>query len=103
MLAPPLAALVAIGAVELWRIGEEQTWLAIGLLLPAAAGTLGFQIATAQVFVDNAWWLGAGALLLVIGAGLLAAAASRRLGRWRWLALSLLWLLSLSYRVSGRC
>ncbi|MEJ2554803.1 MAG: glycosyltransferase family 39 protein, partial [Anaerolineae bacterium] len=30
LLAPPLAALVVIGAVELWRIREEQPWLAIG-------------------------------------------------------------------------
>ncbi len=81
MLAPPLAALVAIGAVELWRIGEERPWLATGLLLLAACGTLGLQIATAQAFVGNIWWLATGVLLLVIGAVLLVVAASRRLRR----------------------
>jgi 4-amino-4-deoxy-L-arabinose transferase-like glycosyltransferase len=79
ILAPPLAALVAIGAVELWRIGEERPWLATGLLLLAAGGTLGLQIATAQAFVSNVWWLAIGVLFFVIGAGLLVAAAS-----WRW-------------------
>jgi 4-amino-4-deoxy-L-arabinose transferase-like glycosyltransferase len=79
ILAPPLAALVAIGAVELWRIGKERPWLATGLLLLAAGGTLGLQIATAQAFVGNVWWLAIGVLFFVIGAGLLIAAAS-----WRW-------------------
>jgi 4-amino-4-deoxy-L-arabinose transferase-like glycosyltransferase len=81
MLAPPLAALVAIGAVELWRIREEQPWLAIGLLLLAASGTLGLQIAIAQAFVGNVWWLATGVVLFVIGAMLLVMAASRRLRR----------------------
>ncbi len=81
MLAPPLAVLVAIGAVELWRIREEQPWLAIGLLLLAASGTLGLQIATAQAFVGDVWWLATGVVLFVIGAVLLVVAASRRLRR----------------------
>jgi 4-amino-4-deoxy-L-arabinose transferase-like glycosyltransferase len=81
MLAPPLAALVAIGAVELWRIGEERLWLAIGLLLLAAAGTLGLQIATARAFVGHVWWLAIGIVLFVVGAVLLVAAASCRLRR----------------------
>lgn len=81
MLAPPLAALVAIGAVELWRIGEERPWPAIGLLLLAAGGTLGLQIAIAQAFVGHVWWLATGVVLFVVGAVLLVAAASCRLRR----------------------
>jgi 4-amino-4-deoxy-L-arabinose transferase-like glycosyltransferase len=81
MLAPPLAALVAIGAVELWRIGEERLWLAIGLLLLAVGGTLGLQIATAQAFVGHVWWLAIGIVLFVVGAVLLVAVASCRLRR----------------------
>src|SRR5574341_146050 len=33
MLAAPLAALVGVGAVKLWRMRERRPWLAIGLLL----------------------------------------------------------------------
>jgi 4-amino-4-deoxy-L-arabinose transferase-like glycosyltransferase len=81
MLAPPLAALVAIGAVELWRIGEDRPWLAMGLLLPAAGATLGLQMVTARAFVGYVWWLAIGVSLLVIGVVLLVAAASRGLRR----------------------
>jgi 4-amino-4-deoxy-L-arabinose transferase-like glycosyltransferase len=81
ILAPPLAALVAIGAVELWRIGEGRPWLATGLLLLAAGATLGLQMVTAQAFVGYVWWLAIGAVLFVIGVVLLVAAASRRLRR----------------------
>ena len=79
ILAPPLAVLVAIGAVELWRIGEERPWLATALFLLAAGGTLGLQMVAAWAFVGNVWWLAIGVLLFVIGAGLLVAASSRRL------------------------
>jgi 4-amino-4-deoxy-L-arabinose transferase-like glycosyltransferase len=81
MLAPPLAALVAIGAVELWRMREQRPWLALSLLLLAVGGSLGLQMVTARAFVGNAWWLATGVLLFVIGAVLLVVAASFRLGR----------------------
>ncbi len=79
MLAAPLAALVAIGAVALWRIHAERPWLAIGLLLLAAGVTLWFQLVTAQAFVGIVWWLAISIALFVIGAALLVASASRRL------------------------
>jgi 4-amino-4-deoxy-L-arabinose transferase-like glycosyltransferase len=79
MLAPPLAALVGIGAVELWRMREERPRLAVGLLLLAVGATLALQMVTAQAFVGNAWWLAIGGVLFVIGAVLLVAGTSRRL------------------------
>ncbi len=73
MLAPPLAALVGIGFVELWRLGQKHRWLASGLLLVAAGATLALQMVTAQAFVGMTWWqpvtialLCAGAVILVL-------------------------------------
>ncbi len=72
MLAPPLAALVAIGAVLLWRLRERRPWLGILVLLAVAGGTLAFQWYTAQSFIGGVPWLalalavfGLGALLLI--------------------------------------
>lgn len=78
ILAAPLAALVAMGAVELWRIHTERPWLAIGLLLLATSATLGLQLATAQAFVGYAWWLAISIVLFVIGVALLVVATIRR-------------------------
>lgn len=57
MMAAPLAALVGIGVVELWKLREKNYWLAIGLMLSATGGTLAFQYWTAQSFTNNLWWL----------------------------------------------
>ncbi len=74
MLAPPLAALVAMGIVELWRLRQERPWLAIGLLLIGVGGTLVLQIVTAQAFVKTVWWLPFVIGLFIPGALLLIAA-----------------------------
>jgi 4-amino-4-deoxy-L-arabinose transferase-like glycosyltransferase len=81
MLGVPLAALVGIGAVELWRMREQSPWPAIGLLLAAAGGTLGLQFVTATAFAGAGWWLLLAIALFVIGAGLLVVSASRQLHR----------------------
>jgi 4-amino-4-deoxy-L-arabinose transferase-like glycosyltransferase len=67
----PLAALVGIGAVSLWRLTQQRPWVAVNLLLIAAGATLALQIVTATAFVGLAWWLGPGVLLFVIGAAVL--------------------------------
>lgn len=77
ILAAPLVALVAGGAVVLWRIRAERPWLATGLLLLAAGATLLLQLMTAQEYVGFAWWLAIAGLLFLIGAGLLVVAAYR--------------------------
>jgi 4-amino-4-deoxy-L-arabinose transferase-like glycosyltransferase len=74
MLAPPLAALVGIGVIELWRMWQERWWLALVLLLIAAAGTLVLQIATAQAFLSSMWWLPFLVGFFVVGAALLILA-----------------------------
>lgn len=76
MLAPPLAALVGIGVVELWRLRENHAWLAIALLLIAAGTTLWLQSATASAIVGSAWWFPLLVMLVLIG-GLLLVASSK--------------------------
>jgi hypothetical protein len=66
MLAPPLAALVGMGIVELWRLRQELPWLALGLLLASAGGTLALQIMTTPVPK-----LGSADRLAIIGTSLL--------------------------------
>ncbi len=77
MLAPALAALVAIGVALLWRLRASHPWLAIVLLLGAAAGTLGLQVVTAAAFTANLWWLALAIGLLITGAGVLIATANK--------------------------
>ncbi len=79
MLGAPLAALVGIGVAELWRIHGRRPWLAGGLLLAAAGGTLALQYVTATAFIDNAWWLRLVLALFVIGAALLVISAWQKL------------------------
>ncbi len=81
LIAPPLAALVGIGAVELWRLAKSQPWKAIMLLLGAAGVTLFFQVFTAAAFERDVWWLPATFVIFVAGALLLLAVANvERLG-----------------------
>lgn len=67
MLAPALAALVGIGAAELWQMRAKHAWLALGLFIVAASGTLWLQITTANAYVRNAWWLPLAMALGVVG------------------------------------
>jgi 4-amino-4-deoxy-L-arabinose transferase-like glycosyltransferase len=81
MLAPPLAALVGIGAAGLWQLRARRPWLMLGLLLGGAGLTLAFQAYTAQAFSNNTWWLPLAAALLAGGVLLLAAGTLRRYAR----------------------
>ncbi len=56
MLAPPLAALVGIGVVQLWRLFKKHRWLGLGLALLATGGTLAFQWMTAKSFINPITW-----------------------------------------------
>ena len=71
LLGAPLAALVGIGFGELWQIRAKHPWIALGLVLIAASGTLGFQIVTANAFVRTMWWLPVVIGLFVVGIVLL--------------------------------
>jgi 4-amino-4-deoxy-L-arabinose transferase-like glycosyltransferase len=83
MLAAPVAALFAIGVAELWRLHQRRWWLAVLLLVVAAAGTLTLQVATARAFLSSISWLPLLAGLLALGAVLLVVA--RR--QWKTVAL----------------
>ncbi len=74
MLGAPLAALVAIGAVFLWRQRDQHPGRAALLLLAAASATLAFQIYAVGMYRSLAWWV---ALPVVLG---LAGAAALLLG-----------------------
>jgi 4-amino-4-deoxy-L-arabinose transferase-like glycosyltransferase len=63
----PLAALVATGAIELWRLSRNHFWLAAGILTLGAGATLGFQFLTAVSFTQNIWWLTVPIGLFVLG------------------------------------
>jgi 4-amino-4-deoxy-L-arabinose transferase-like glycosyltransferase len=77
MLAPPLAALLAIGAIRLWRLSQVQPWVATLLLVATATATLGFQVFTARAFSASSAWLLPAFACLVVGGGLLLAAPGR--------------------------
>ncbi len=77
----PLAALVGIGMIELWRLGQKHFQLAALLLASSAGGTLVFQFFTAQSFIQNIWWMTATIALFVIGlASLFIAVFARKRG-----------------------
>ncbi|MEW5960194.1 MAG: glycosyltransferase family 39 protein [Chloroflexota bacterium] len=78
ILGAPLAVLVSIGTVELWRMGQQRPWPATGLLLAAASLTLGLQLLTAATFVSGAWWLLLAMAVFAGGAGLLIVSVARR-------------------------
>lgn len=74
MMAPPIAALVGIGAVETWGIWNRNRWIGSALLLAAAGGTIALQISNARVYVPGVWWTPVVIAVLVAGALSLAVA-----------------------------
>ncbi len=74
MLAPPLAALVGIGAVQFWDLRARRPWLVVALLLVTVGGTLAFQATTAQAFISSTTWLGLALACFAAGSALLIAA-----------------------------
>ena len=77
ILGAPLAALVGIGAGELWAIRKRYRWVAAILLIAAAGGTLVYQLSVAREFVGSVWWLQPTVVALAAGAVLLAATVIR--------------------------
>ncbi len=78
IMAAPLAALAAIAAILLWRIGRKHFWPGTFLLALAGGVTLAFQFKTAESFVENIWWRPMTIGLFAVGLLLLALAAIRR-------------------------
>jgi 4-amino-4-deoxy-L-arabinose transferase-like glycosyltransferase len=76
ILGAPLAALVGIGAINLWRLGKRYPWPAIILLVFSSALTLLFQAYTALSFVRQANWLLGSLALFTVGAALLVSTAN---------------------------
>ncbi len=75
MLAPPLAALVAMGVNRLWKMADHRPRLSISVLGTSIAATLAFQWYTANSFTQNTWWIPTMVLLFAIGLGMLVSAA----------------------------
>jgi 4-amino-4-deoxy-L-arabinose transferase-like glycosyltransferase len=85
ILAPPLAALVGIGVMELWNLHARRPWLTMFLLLAAAGSTLVLQTNTAMSFVASIWWLPIVLVLVASGAAMLFTSAGMQI---RWAALA---------------
>lgn len=68
MIAAPLAALVGIGALMLWKQHQHRPWLAAGSLMIAVALTLVVQISTAQSYMQTLPWLSVIIILFLAGA-----------------------------------
>jgi 4-amino-4-deoxy-L-arabinose transferase-like glycosyltransferase len=81
LLGAPLAALVGIGLAELWAIRKQHPLFALILALVTAGGTMGFQIYTAQAFVNSLEWLPLMLGVFLIGALLLIGAAKNHASR----------------------
>jgi 4-amino-4-deoxy-L-arabinose transferase-like glycosyltransferase len=69
-MAPPLAAMTAIGAVRLWELSHEKPRLAALLLILAGGLTLAFQSYQARILTPDTPWVIPAAVLLLIGAAL---------------------------------
>ncbi len=78
MLAAPLAALVGIGLVGLWRLYTRRPWLSLCLLLAAATVTIVLQALTAATYAQDVTWLAGPVILLGLGAVLLTLTAGDR-------------------------
>jgi 4-amino-4-deoxy-L-arabinose transferase-like glycosyltransferase len=75
MLAPPLAALVAIGVKRTQILAEHHPWLSNVALGVSAVATLAFQWYTANNFTQNLWWMPVAIVLALAGLAVLVVAA----------------------------
>lgn len=78
MLAPPLAALVAIGLVYLWQLHATHPGRAALLLLGIAGTTLAYQVYAVALYEALDWWIGLPLALGVAGFGLLLPTLRRK-------------------------
>ncbi len=90
MMAPPLAVLLALGALRLWQLGTTRPILAAILLIALAAGTLAFQLFAASLYTAQLWWMAVPLLLALAGAVLLVLALIRQAARLRPVGFSLI-------------
>jgi 4-amino-4-deoxy-L-arabinose transferase-like glycosyltransferase len=68
---PPIAALVGIAIVELWRVRENHRWLGLVLIGLSAGITVLFEIINAAAFYSLPWWVPLQLGLFLIGLVLL--------------------------------
>ena len=78
IMAAPLAALVAMGVIEVWRLGRKNALLSASLLTLGAGGTLVYQFLTARSFTQNTWWFSVPVALFCVGLCLLINSALLR-------------------------
>ena len=83
MLGAPLAALVAVGTVWLWRLHQTRPVRAALLISGTAAVTLAYQVYAVNLYQSSGWWLAAPIALALAAVALLVANL-----RWRWPALA---------------
>lgn len=73
MLGAPLAAVVAMGAVWMWRLYRQSGRLAAALLAGAAVVTLVYQVYAVNMYGSLSWWVVPAVALAALGAVLLVA------------------------------
>jgi hypothetical protein len=71
MLGAPLAAVVAMGIVFLWRLHKTHPIRAAVLILVDAGATLAFQVYAVAMYQSIAWWIAVPIALGIVGFGLL--------------------------------
>lgn len=79
MLAPPLAAVIGIGAAFLWRIREQFPRRAAAVLVGGAIITLAFQVYAVQMYGMLTWWIALPVLLAALGPGALVFRRTTRI------------------------
>jgi 4-amino-4-deoxy-L-arabinose transferase-like glycosyltransferase len=77
LLGPPLAALVGLGAGQLWDLRKNHARSAFILLLLAVLGTLAFQVLTVYPYLRSTIWLQIALLLVLAGAVIWGVARQR--------------------------
>lgn len=80
MLAPPLAAIVAMGVARLWQLAQEYHLMSTVLLTGTAALTLVFQLWIVNQYDVSAWWLIPTVGLLIISALVIHKRTMRTIG-----------------------
>jgi 4-amino-4-deoxy-L-arabinose transferase-like glycosyltransferase len=80
-MAPPLAALVGIGIMELWGLREPHPWLSMAILIVSAGSTLALQYITASAFIQTIGWQSLVLAVLAAGVALSFIAVLRHSSR----------------------
>lgn len=78
MMGAPLAAVVAIGLIGLWRLRRTHLWQSSLALAIATVATVAFQIYAVNMYGTLGWWVALPIALVVVGLATLVLSMLRR-------------------------